>query len=976
MNKIICKEVKRLEEIKNHLWFDDEWRASITMLGGFHKGEPDIKEDIRGPVSEDISFNPLDLVEAIRDKQENPDDIFHQMLLLSAETIGEIDRETRETEKFKKRYKTIEKDLWDEMIQLLQIEIDVLYYNVETSFAVSMISNKKLLKDLFATLEHSWHIRDKCPSDYLFKNKRISSDFYTVSQIQQRIIDVLISIIIISPSIAKIIPINILEILIDYILLEKEWYKTQSTSSYFLSSFYNTNINYETVEAFRAICDALPEITTILANPLLNEMKNGEKGWSDAITIAKISIVDMKIAKKAIKQFVEILMSDNIGSVNPNVSGLVLDALIHVCESSIETTKMAVDSIIAKLDDRNWKISFLDRVILYRISNISPKAIKILVEDFIKKISESESKAVQKVVEILLEGISKDAFLLNSIIRELDNQKKTVHTFLTDPQDGMEVDSLELADIIATPIIERQKSNLEAFCQYNYGGAIWTLGVIAIVFPEVANTVATILIEILEDENKRYEFRDLAAKSLGKIGAISLEIAKIVVNPLIKFMVGSIYYNEAFNSLIKIAGGYPLHRPVPDLPPPDIKWNNFVVGELSKLNEFVAIELIRMMKSEDYLVRTNAIKILDRIWSGSSIIEGRKNGIPSHYMGYTPSSTELNEFVVKELIKLIKSKKDYLIRWKVTTILGRIRSESPTTEEKKAEAYILRLRDEEEEIRLNAVSSLGSIHSVSSEVATQILESLFVILKDKNEAGEIRETAAISIVNIGVAIKKITSIVIKDLIDLIEDKTLQKLVMESLIRIAIRSPEAANFITEKAVNRLIKWLEDEEIFIKSGAISILGEISTNSSEAARIIAEKALDKLIKLLYSEDIFEKGRAISVLGEISTGSSVAVRIIAEKALDKLVKLLENRELRTVYMSRDLRRDVIACLRDISKSSQKTARIIVRKAADKWVKFLADKDEHIRRYAIKVLGEMLEKSKTRILRASSTSECSEDIE
>ena len=142
------KEVKRIEEIKNHFWFDDDWRPVITMLGGFHRGEPNMEKDIRGPVSKDINFNPLDLVEAIRDKTENPDDIFHQMLLLSAETIGEIDRETRELEMFKKRYKAIEKDMWDEMIHLLKEEQDELYKNVELAFGVCMVEEGRLIKQI------------------------------------------------------------------------------------------------------------------------------------------------------------------------------------------------------------------------------------------------------------------------------------------------------------------------------------------------------------------------------------------------------------------------------------------------------------------------------------------------------------------------------------------------------------------------------------------------------------------------------------------------------------------------------------------------------------------------------------------------------------------------------------------------------------------------------------------------------------
>ena len=150
------KEVKRVEEIKNHFWFDDDWRSVITMLGGFHQGEPNrepnTEKDIRGPVSKDINFNPLDLVKAIRDKTENPDDIFHQMLLLSAETIGEIDRETRKSEKFKKRYKAIEKDLWDEMIQLLKEEQVELYKNVELAFGVCLVEDERLLLNLIDIL--------------------------------------------------------------------------------------------------------------------------------------------------------------------------------------------------------------------------------------------------------------------------------------------------------------------------------------------------------------------------------------------------------------------------------------------------------------------------------------------------------------------------------------------------------------------------------------------------------------------------------------------------------------------------------------------------------------------------------------------------------------------------------------------------------------------------------------------------------
>ena len=147
------KEVKRLEEIKNHFWYDDDWRASITMLGGFHQGEPNrepnMEKDIRGPVSEDINFNPLDLVEAIRDKQENPDDIFNQMLLLTAETLLELDSDSRKSD----RYIMIESKFHNEMLQLLKAELEELYENVEKSFSVLINASDELVRELIEIID-------------------------------------------------------------------------------------------------------------------------------------------------------------------------------------------------------------------------------------------------------------------------------------------------------------------------------------------------------------------------------------------------------------------------------------------------------------------------------------------------------------------------------------------------------------------------------------------------------------------------------------------------------------------------------------------------------------------------------------------------------------------------------------------------------------------------------------------------------
>ena len=424
------KEVKRLEEIKNHFWYDDDWRASITMLGGFHQGEPNrepnTEKDIRGPVSKDINFNPLDLIEAIRDKNENPDDIFHQMLLLSAETIGEIDRDTRESEKFKNRYKAIEKDLWDEMIQLLREEQDELYRNVELAFGVCLIEDEGLLDVLFNKLERSSRSIEALRNivAFSYKNSEIlinSTDiilkFLVVlnDDIRGRAIRLLGEMSVESQEVAKLI-------------LEKasfELVELLVNENHFVSSC--------AASALGKIANVLPDESEYIikkATEILVELlddKTRPVHVNATVFLGEIASSSMKaaiiIAENATDKLVELLKSRWTNKRAAYTLG-------QIAGSSQELTMVVAEKatveIVELLNNKDWAIRKIGIDSINEIVLNSPGAARIITEKAIDKLIElldnSNWTVRENAVDALRKIMTGKTIISNSKIEEVTNR--------------------------------------------------------------------------------------------------------------------------------------------------------------------------------------------------------------------------------------------------------------------------------------------------------------------------------------------------------------------------------------------------------------------------------------------------------------------------------------------------------------------------------------------------------------------------
>ena len=517
-------EVKRLEEIKNHLWFDDEWNPVITMLGGFHQGEPNTEKDIRGPVSKDINFNPLDLVEAIRNKQENPDDIFHQMLLLSAETIGEIDRETRELEMFKKRYKAIEKDMWDEMIHLLKEEQDELYKNVELAFGVCMVDDEGLITGLIEKLEN-WNI-----------------------EIRKRSIDTLKKLAAFSRVASWVIAEKVADIIVES-MKDEDLFTSESTLDV-LINFTTDSVGLNIIIEEKAI-DKLVEL-----------LKNEE--WynrrSAAYTIGKMAEGSSEttgiIEEKATENLIKLLEDDNW-----HVSESAAFAIGIIVAESPETAKVLTEKAIVKLvellKNEKWQIRRNAVYIIGKVASGSPETAEIIAEKATDNILEllkkgEETMVIERAFDslgdmavgsqgaariIAIKAIDK----LMTLIWNWDSRyyEDEIVKQVTDFLEKIIIKSAKVAKVIAEKAIER---NVELINNKNRSislKSISVLGKIAAGTPTlrkiIADKAANKLVELLENTSSW----KTAASTLGKIAkspVIRKNIADRAVNKLVELL--------------------------------------------------------------------------------------------------------------------------------------------------------------------------------------------------------------------------------------------------------------------------------------------------------------------------------------------------------------------------------------------------------------------------------------------------------
>ena len=160
-------------ELEEHLWFSHEWRQIITLLGGFYNGSPGCNDIIRGPIDRDITYKPLSILDMILNDNENPDDIFHTMLLLGSEYMGELNSETRKTKKFKR----IEREFIRKILNLIRNEKESFYSNVREAISLCRLENEELLESLVMLLKNdNRQIRERA-TEALGHIGSLNSDF-------------------------------------------------------------------------------------------------------------------------------------------------------------------------------------------------------------------------------------------------------------------------------------------------------------------------------------------------------------------------------------------------------------------------------------------------------------------------------------------------------------------------------------------------------------------------------------------------------------------------------------------------------------------------------------------------------------------------------------------------------------------------------------------------------------------------------
>ena len=846
------KEVKRLEEIKNHFWYDDDWRASITMLGGFHQGEPNrepnTEKDIRGPVSKDINFNPLDLIEAIRDKNENPDDIFHQMLLLSAETIGEIDRDTRESEKFKNRYKAIEKDLWDEMIYLLKEEQDELYRNVELAFGVCLVEDEGLIKDLVSNLA----IRK--------------------GEFQDRSIDALGYISSFSSSAGRIVAVKALD-KITSIIIDLNYFYMQLNYGY--EEYEHVYRDKKAINTIGRIAAGCPEAASIIKEKVLDKIASiwlEEGSW------------------KSIKKALELLARIAESSVESAmiITDKMLDKIIELLEDEYIRKKENAGKI------KQWDLLDTSSRLYYIwkrqnaakglgiIGSCSPETAKIVAE-----------KAADKIVLLLMNS----GWRLNNHFME--SIKKIVSV------------SPEAATIVAEKSFNYITAKLNADKVDVRRNALEVIRIIASGSLEASKKFAAektmkIIIELLEDDDSiirskaEFTLREILSNSpvsaeffsdegLEKIIEVSGHDCKgwkvtSFINQIKKSLPGKIRVMsektlKKIESLIGSNNREVRRRGITIF----IKTSAFLpkIGEI--LTGEILNEIDDMLEDDDLAIRRVAVNTISAILSNSY------------------SLVEQVVYKIDKMVELLEAKERYIVDATVDTLKNILEKLQNTTLiiivlktiMKKIELFLKDKSNQNRNIRSKGIAILGEIVSDSSKAAKILAENMAAkIIKNlKDNDSIVRESTVKTIKKIIASSldtgKIIAEKTMGDIATMLKDenKDIHKEVLQAIGEIASVTSETAKIAVDKTLDEIIVKLEDDDNYIRREALCTIGKIASSSLEMARITSEKTMCKIMAMLKSEDFVVYSDTAESLGKIAAGCTRELaNAIIEKTLEKI--------------------------------------------------------------------------------------------
>ena len=991
------KEVKRLEEIKNHFWFDDDWRPVITMLSGFHQGEPNrepnTEKDIRGPVSKDINFNPLDLVEAIRDKTENPDDIFHQMLLLSAETIGEIDRDTRESERFKKRYKAIEKELWDEMIQLLREEQDELYKNVELAFGVCMVDNNELIDNLIGILDDSDTLNKRRSIDVLGYVSYFSEKAAIVTA--EKALDKIIEILMDEDSIAPYYPcraigkiteglsestIFIAEKAIEKIVKlmeDNDWKIRNSTfkklreiskNSYraawiiadkavdkiiALLDYNDDSVHIEALEDIRKISEDSPEATKIIADKAMNKILElmVDMPYYASRTLESIAAGSLEaariIAEKSASKIIEMLRYGN----DPYDAITISRKFIRNSLASRIIADKLADKIVLFVSDKNRTIRFEAVETLKEIAASSPEASKIVAyktADIIIKMLEDDDKQVcyyaleaSNRIMTVSPGIAKfigekgiDKLIEVFLSNQLFQREETVLNFF---EKTIKYSS-RATRIIVDKMAKKLKNDDLVFL-YN---SLLISRRIKSSSPERARYIVEKIIDNF------MEFLEIKNWNVPKS---AIKIFKLIAKMPIK--VRKNFFDKAANKIVR-------------------KFNNKKLNISESSIEVLGI--IGESSSEAAIFIANNAK--DKIKNILELLEDKNSYIRKitlEFLAIITEKSSVDEKIIKEIsvdvfLKLLKDN-DYGVHMKSVDLLGKIASGSSeaanffTTEA--IDKILEMLKDKESFIRGSVIYILGKIASGSSEMARYVAEKSIdnVVMLLEDEALYVRNKAIKFIENIirvcQESKKNIVNIELNKLLKMLNSKNYSSRlrnyhisydVIKTIGMIGKHSLELSKIIADKLPDKIAALYQKHSFSgakIIFEARSVLTTFASTSTEIAGILAKQ----IIKMMKSQDLDDRKNAVVALILIGINSSITGKIVAEKAIKEIVLLLEDN-------NSFIRKKVLDILGDTILDYSEAIRIMRNKALDRIVPLIVDKDSEVCSGAISILGKIASKA------------------
>ena len=995
------KEVNRLEEIKNHFWYDDEWRASITMLGGFHQGEPNrepnTEKDIRGPVSKDINFNPLDLVKAIRNKQENPDDIFHQMLLLSAETIGEIDRETRESERFKDRYKAIEKELWDEMIQLLREEQDELYKNVELAFGVCMVEDEGLLDVLIKILETSDRNNKKRSVKALgyvsFFSEKAANIIAEKAldkiierlknkdwEVRESAIEVLVQIASASPEAANILTDKALDKIIK--MLKDE----------------DRHFCYEALEFLGKIASASSEWANLIAEKALDKiiemMKDEDVSTKAVKTLVKIASASPEaskiIAEKALDKIIERMKDED-----KYVRASALETLGEIASTSLEAANIIVektlDKIIEMMKDEEWNVCSSAAKTFGRISASLPKKSNIISKRILLILKEKEWFYNRNTTHSLV-LIAKESSKLSKIIVEqvTDQMNDYIGNFLKDKHYKFCDNFIYLLNEIVTfspnvamIIIRKSSKKLVKLLEYSYRTAT--------IFRELAkcsSDAEMIIIEEIVDrivellKNEKIICPNSAINILEKISTPKLpKLSKIIIEKSISRIKKLLEDNKTHirNETVKFLNE--ISKSLPEV--------------ANIIADYIFEQILTLLMDKDKFVRINTGEILVNIASSSH-----------------KTANIIAQKITEKLLELLNSK-DISKLWCVIYIVRNIALVSPEVARSFAEKLGNKLVDivlnkDFSEFNLFATIALINIRKSSLEASRFIDEKVgnkLIEIVLKEDRFPLSYLVKIALINTGKSSTEVARIIeeknMEEIFELIQWKG-KNLNLYANGAVEIRrfskvSPEFAKFFAHHIIERLFELMNDKYRFVCLCALFAPIKIGKNSLIDSLIISKRAIERIMELLmncehsfcknlasefislakcsteliirFAEETFKffkdweyiRKNSAEILIKIAYSSLEAAIIISENNTEKIGELMENKD-------SNICEKAAYILDKLSIFSEKTAKIVIEKSALKIVELLINKQNYLNERVLTFIKKIFVNSKTRIIKAQST--------